>query len=74
VSVSREDVERACAVLAGRIHRTPTFGSSALRVSLKAELFQKTGSFKVRGALNRLAALTPEERARGVVTWSTVAP
>ncbi len=70
MSVCREDVERARAVLAGRIHRTPTFGSSALGVSLKAELFQKTGSFKARGALNRLAALTPEERERGVVTWS----
>lgn len=63
-------MERARAVLAGRIHRTPTFSCAALGVSLKAELFQKTGSFKVRGALNRLAALTPPERARGVVTWS----
>jgi threonine dehydratase len=69
-SVTRADVERARAVLAGRIHRTPVFGSTALGVSLKAELFQKTGSFKARGALNRLAALTPEERRRGVVTWS----
>jgi threonine dehydratase len=70
VSVAYEDVERARAVLAGRVHRTPTFGSTALGVSLKAELFQHTGSFKARGALNRLAALTPEERERGVVTWS----
>jgi threonine dehydratase len=70
VSVSREDVEQARAVLAGRIHRTPSFGSAALGVTLKAELFQKTGSFKARGALNRLAALTPDERERGVVTWS----
>ena len=71
MSVTREDVERAREVLAGRIHRTPIFGSTALGgVSLKAELFQKTGSFKARGALNRLAALTPDERARGVVTWS----
>jgi threonine dehydratase len=67
---SREDVERARAVLAGRIHRTPTFSSTALGVSLKAELFQKTGSFKARGALNRVAALTAEQRQRGVVTWS----
>jgi threonine dehydratase len=67
---TREDVERARAVLAGRIHRTPTVGSASLGVSLKAELFQKTGSFKVRGALNRVVALTPEERQRGVVTWS----
>ena len=70
MSVSREDVERARGVLEGRIHRTPTFGSATLGVSLKAELFQKTGSFKVRGALNRVAALTPDERRRGVVTWS----
>jgi threonine dehydratase len=70
VSLSQDDVERARTVLAGRIHRTPTFSSRALGVSLKAELFQKTGSFKVRGALNRVAALTPEERKRGVITWS----
>jgi threonine dehydratase len=70
VSVAYQDVEQARAVLAGRVHRTPTFGSTALDVSLKAELFQHTGSFKARGALNRLAALTPEERERGVVTWS----
>jgi len=70
VSPSREDVEQARATLAGRIVRTPTLASPSLGVSLKAELFQHTGSFKVRGALNRLAALTPEERERGVVTWS----
>jgi len=67
---TREDVERARAVLDGRVVRTPTLESAALGVSLKAELFQHTGSFKARGALNRLAALTPEERERGVVTWS----
>jgi threonine dehydratase len=44
--------------------------SAALGVHLKAELFQKTGSFKARGALNRVAALTDDERRRGVVTWS----
>jgi threonine dehydratase len=65
-----DDVEHARAVLAGRIHRTPSFGSTSLGVQLKAELFQKTGSFKARGALNRVASLTPEERERGVVTWS----
>jgi threonine dehydratase len=70
VTVSLEDVERARDVLAGRIHRTPTFGSSSLGVSLKAELFQKTGSFKVRGALNKIASLSPEERERGVITVS----
>jgi threonine dehydratase len=70
VSVSIEDVERARDVLAGRIHRTPMFGSAALGVLLKAELFQKTGAFKVRGALNKIASLSPEERERGVITVS----
>jgi threonine dehydratase len=69
-TVSVADVERARDVLRGRIHRTPTFGSAALGARLKAELFQKTGSFKPRGALNRLVALSPAERKRGVVTWS----
>ena len=43
------------------------FGGTAL---LKAELFQKTGSFKPRGILAKLATLTPEERQRGVITVS----
>ena len=53
----------------GRVHRTPTFSSHSLGdgVALKAELFQKTGSFKVRGVLNKLASLTAEEKARGVI-------
>lgn len=37
---------------------------------LKAELFQKTGSFKPRGMLNKIASLSREEKARGIVTWS----
>ncbi len=64
------DVERARATIAGEVHRTPTFSSRQLGAYLKAELFQKTGSFKVRGVLNRTAALTEDERRRGVVTWS----
>ena len=40
---------------------------SATQTCLKAELFQKTGSFKARGVLNKLASLTPEEKARGVI-------
>ena len=40
------------------------------RVFLKAELFQKTGSFKPRGVLNNLAALSPEQRANGVISIS----
>lgn len=67
---TRADVERARDAIAGRVERTPLLRSTALGAHLKAELFQKTGSFKARGALNRILALAPEERERGVVTWS----
>jgi threonine dehydratase len=76
VTVSIDDVERAARTLAGRVHRTPLLESASLseqvggRAFVKAELFQRTGAFKVRGALNRLAELTEEERARGVITIS----
>ena len=71
--VDRADVEAARDAIAGRLHRTPTFPSATLgertgaHVFLKAELFQKTGSFKPRGVLTNLAALTPEERGHGVI-------
>jgi threonine dehydratase len=71
--VERADVEAAREAIANRLHRTPTFPSATLgartgaRVFLKAELFQKTGSFKPRGVLTNLAALTAEERERGVI-------
>jgi threonine dehydratase len=70
--LDRDDVERAARTLAGRLHRTPLLSSHALgeNAHLKAELFQKTGSFKPRGMLNKLASLTAEEKARGIVTWS----
>jgi threonine dehydratase len=67
------DVEAAREAIAGRLHRTPVFGSATLgelvgaRVFLKAELFQKTGSFKPRGVLTNLAALSEEQRRRGVI-------
>jgi threonine dehydratase len=67
--VTRDDALAAADRIRGRVHRTPTFSSRTLgdRVWLKAELFQKTGSFKVRGVLNKLASLTPAEKARGVI-------
>jgi threonine dehydratase len=66
---TRDDVLQAAERIRGRVHRTPTFSSRTLgeRTFLKAELFQKTGSFKARGVLNKLASLTPEERERGVI-------
>lgn len=74
--ISRDDVLAAREVVGGRLHRTPLFSSRALsekigaRVFLKAELFQRTGSFKPRGMLAVLSSLSAEERARGIVTWS----
>jgi threonine dehydratase len=71
--VELSDVQAAREAIGDRLHRTPTFSSATLServgapVSLKAELFQRTGSFKPRGVLTNLAALTPEERARGVI-------
>jgi threonine dehydratase len=61
--------------IAGRVHRTPTLTSASLEreleigvpVFLKAELFQRTGSFKPRGVLNKLASLTADEKGRGVI-------
>jgi len=68
---------RAAAVrIAGKVHRTPLFSATGLgerfdaRFFLKCENFQKTGSFKPRGALNKVLSLSPEERARGLVTVS----
>jgi threonine dehydratase len=62
--------------IAGKVHRTPllpatTLGERAgVRLFLKCESFQKTGSFKARGALNRVLSLSGEERGKGIVTVS----
>jgi len=70
--VSRDDVERAAEVIAGRLHRTPTLSCRTLapEAFLKAELLQRTGSFKPRGVLTKLASLTSEEKGRGVIAIS----
>jgi threonine dehydratase len=74
--VSLHEIRAARAVIGDRLHRTPVTRSAWLgarcsaTVSLKLELFQRTGSFKPRGVLNTLAALTPDERARGVISIS----
>ncbi len=72
LAVGRDDVERAAGVIAGRVHRTPTLSCRTLGqdVHLKAELLQRTGSFKPRGVLTKLGSLTPEEKARGVIAAS----
>jgi threonine dehydratase len=70
--VTRDDVLAARKAIAGGLHRTPVFSSETLGpgVLLKAELFQKTGSFKPRGVLTKLASLTDEEKRRGVIAIS----
>ena len=74
--ISIDVVERAARTIAGRVHRTPIRRSATLserlgvEALLKAELFQRTGSFKVRGALNRLEELTADERRSGVISIS----
>jgi len=74
--VTIEDVRRAAANLAGVAIRTPllafgTAGPGGPRVLLKAESLQPIGAFKIRGAYHAISTLTPEERARGVVTHSS---
>src|SRR5438874_127127 len=74
--ISLADVERARSVTAPHLHRTPMLTSRTLgeRIGatafLKAESFQRTGSFKPRGAVFALASLSPEQRAKGIVTMS----
>ncbi|HEY2326028.1 MAG TPA: threonine/serine dehydratase [Gaiellaceae bacterium] len=67
---TRDDVERARTRISARIHRTPLLSNRTLNARLKCELFQRTGSFKVRGALNRLDSLTADEKKRGVIAIS----
>src|ERR1043166_471680 len=71
------DVDAAAARLSGVALRTPLVSSPTLdaltggRIFLKAETLQRTGSFKFRGAYNKLSAIPPNERAGGVVAFSS---
>jgi threonine dehydratase len=71
------DIEDAAARLDGMAVKTPLLRCDALdeaaggRVFVKAECLQRTGSFKFRGAYNRLSRLSPEERKAGVVAFSS---
>jgi len=70
------EIEAAASAIAGRVHHTPlvrsaTFSAqSGYEVFLKCENLQKTGCFKPRGALHRIAELSPEEARRGVLCAS----
>lgn len=71
-----QEVQDAVPRVQPHLHRTPLVASRTLSeltgfdIWLKCENLQKTGSFKPRGALNRLATLTPEQRNAGVITIS----
>ncbi len=69
VPITPADIHRAADTIRGSVHRTPTFSCRSLGPGqyLKAELFQRTGSFKARGALNKLRSLTEAERRLGVI-------
>jgi threonine dehydratase len=75
--VTYDDVARAAERLAGVAHRTPVATSRTLderlgaRLFLKCENLQRAGAFKFRGAYNAIARLSPEERARGILAYSS---
>lgn len=71
--VDRQDVLDAAERIAGLVERTPLIESEvdAVRVWLKCECLQTGGAFKLRGATNRLLQLSPTERERGVVAFSS---
>ena len=74
--VGLNEIRAARDYLKGRIHQTPVAGSTFLGgligadLYFKLEMFQKTGSFKPRGVLNKMRSLSEDERRKGVVSLS----
>jgi threonine dehydratase len=74
--ITLQAIREAAARIGPHLHRTPLVSSRTLgdrarvRLLLKCESFQKTGSFKPRGALNLVLSLPPERRERGLITVS----
>lgn len=75
--LSIDDIQAAAQRIAGRINRTPVITSqsfddvSGYKVYFKCENLQRAGSFKIRGALNKMLSLSAGERLRGVVAFSS---
>ena len=71
-----DDIRAAAVRIAPHLHHTPLLGSHSLseltgyKLSFKCENLQKTGSFKPRGAVNRIATLAPEAADKGIITIS----
>ena len=76
INITLDDI-RNTAEKNKEVHRTPVFASTTLsdqtgiEVCFKAENLQKAGAFKIRGALNAVRSLSDEEKARGVITYSS---
>ncbi len=74
--ITQDQINEARSIIAGKVHRTPLLSATTIGQQFGAQLFfkcetlQKTGSFKPRGALNKLAHLSPEEKARGLIAVS----
>ena len=74
--ITLDDIRSARERITGRVARTPLVSSATLsarlgaQVFLKLELFQKTGSFKVRGAFNKVLSIPEKQRGRGLVAVS----
>ena len=77
LAISYDDVAKAHQRIAGAAHRTPTLTSATAdaltgaRLFFKCENFQRTGSFKFRGAYNAIAQFSPRQKAAGVITYSS---
>ena len=75
--VTLEDIRGAASALIGVVVRTPVLENMDVnamlggRLLLKAENFQRTGAFKIRGAYNRILNLTPKERTCGTISYSS---
>ena len=77
LTVTLADIQVARERIAAHVHRTPLLTSRLVdervgsSVFFKCEIFQRVGAFKARGAFSRLTLLSPEERSRGVVAFSS---
>jgi len=77
LSVTLADVQAARGRISAHVHRTPVLSSRLIdervgaHVFFKCEIFQRVGAFKARGAFSRLTLLNAEDRARGVVAFSS---
>ena len=77
LSVTLDDIRAARERVRPHVHRTPVLTSRLVderigaHIFFKCEIFQKVGAFKARGAFSRLTLLSPEERSRGVVAFSS---